>query len=157
MPPTFDPTDPAFLADPYPAYRALREHAPVFWAEPLHSWVVSRYDDVAACLRNPALAQDTGYEYVFSQLPPGAPKFETLGKVFDTWMLFRNPPEHTRIRGLVQKSFTPRIIDGLKAPMHKLVDDLLDSAASRGKMDVIADLAFPLPVTVIALMLGVPE
>src|SRR5262249_40179345 len=143
--------------DPYPTYRALREQAPVLWVDHLSTWVVSRYDDVASCLRNPTLAQDSGYEYVFDQLPAGAPSFETLRKTFDTWMLFRNPPEHTRLRGLVQKAFTPRIVDGLKAPMRKLVDDLLDRAAARGTMDVIADLAFPLPVTVIAWMLGVPE
>jgi pimeloyl-[acyl-carrier protein] synthase len=155
--PQFTPTDPGFLADPYPTYRALREQAPVLWADHLHSWVVSRYDDVASCLRNPALVQDAGYEFVFGQLPPGAPSFEALRNTFDSWMLFRNPPEHTRLRGLMQKAFTPRIVDALKAPMRTLVDDLLEGAAARGKMDVIADLAFPLPVTVIAWMLGVPQ
>ena len=70
MPPVFDPTDPSFLADPYPAYKLLREHAPVLWAEPLQSWVISRHDDVASGLRNPALLQDSGYEYAFAQLPP---------------------------------------------------------------------------------------
>src|SRR4051812_36448650 len=123
----FDPTDPAFLADPYPTYRALREHAPVLYVDELRSWVVSRHDDVAACLRNPALLQDVGYDFVFSQLPASAPKFETLRKIFDDWMLFRNPPEHVRLRGLVQKAFTPRIVETLKAPMRKLVDDLLEA------------------------------
>jgi cytochrome P450 len=155
--PHFDPTDPGFLADPYPTYRALREQAPLLWSEYLQSWIVSRYDDVASCLRNPALAQDAGYEYVFGQMPPDAPKFEALRTTFDTWMLFRNPPEHTRLRGLVQKAFTPRIVEALKPPMRRLVDELLECAAAKGKMDVIADLAFPLPVTVIAWMLGVPQ
>jgi cytochrome P450 len=72
-------------------------------------------------------------------------------------MLFRDPPEHTRLRGLVNKAFTPKVVEGLRPHMQRLVDGLLDAAASRGEMDVIAELAFPLPVTVIAVMLGVPE
>lgn len=154
--PLFDPTDPAFLADPYPTYRILRDQAPVLYVEHLRCWLVSRHDDVASCLRNPTLAQDTGYEYVFAQLPPDAPKLETLRRVFDTWMLFRNPPEHVRLRGLVQKAFTPRIVAALEAPMRELVDELLEAAAAKAKMDLIADLAFPMPVTVIALLMGVP-
>jgi cytochrome P450 len=155
-PPLFDPTHPDFLADPYPAYRLLREHAPVFWADNAQAWVVSRHADVSLGLRDPRFVQDRGNQHLFLTLPPGAPRFETLGRMFGHWMLFQNPPEHTRLRGLVQKAFTPRIVDNLKAPMEQLVDDLLDRAASTGRMDLIADLAFPLPVTVIALMLGVP-
>src|SRR5262245_18095417 len=100
--PPFDPTSPAFLADPYPFYRLLREHAPVVWCEPVQSWLISRYDDVASCLRNPSFVQDVGNESAFAQLPPDAPRFEAIRRLFDTWMLFRNPPEHTRLRGLLQ-------------------------------------------------------
>jgi cytochrome P450 len=152
----FDPLAPDFLADPYPSYRLLREQAPVLWADNAEAWVLSRHADVSGGLRDPRLLQDRGNEAVFLALPPGGPRFETLGRMFDAWMLFQNPPEHTRLRGLVQKAFTPRIVAGLMAPMERLVDDLLDRAAPAGRMDLIAELAFPLPVTVIALLLGVP-
>jgi cytochrome P450 len=152
----FDPTHPDFLADPYPVYRLLRERAPVLWADNAHAWVVSRHADVTLGLRDPRFVQDRGNEHLFLTLPDGAPRFETLRKLFGHWMLFQNPPEHTRLRGLVQKAFTPRIVANLEAPMRELVDDLLDRAAGAGGMDLIADLAFPLPVTVIALLLGVP-
>src|SRR4029077_2468361 len=99
----------------------------------------------------PRFLQAQGNKHLFLALPPGAPRFETLARLFDAWMLFHNPPEHTRLRGLVQKAFTPRIVDNLKAPMAQLVDEQLDRAAASGRMDLIADLAFPLPVTVIAL------
>jgi cytochrome P450 len=152
----FDPMHPDFLANPYPSYRLLREHAPVLWAENAQSWVVSRHADITQALRDPRFLQDQGNQALFMSLPPGTPRFETLARLFDAWMLFRNPPEHTRLRGLVQKAFSPRIVEDLKAPMRQMVDDLLDRGSVSDRMDLIADLAFPLPVNVIALMLGVP-
>ncbi len=152
----FDPTHPGYLADPYPTYRLLRERAPVFWAANADAWLISRHADVSLGLRDPRFAQDTGNEHLFGTLPPGAPRFDTLARMFRAWMLFQNPPEHTRLRGLVQKAFTPRIIDHLRPEMVRLVDELLEKALPARRMDLIGELAFPLPVTVIALLLGVP-
>src|SRR4051794_20506182 len=106
----FDPMSPAFLADPYPSYRMLRENAPVVWADNVTAWLVSRHDDISACLRDPRLVMDRGNKGAFQYLPPGAPSFPTLSRMFDDWLLFHNPPEHTRLRGLVQKAFTPRMV-----------------------------------------------
>src|SRR5437016_148119 len=124
----FDPTHSSYLADPYPTYRLLRERAPVFWAQNADAWLISRHADVSLGLRDPRFVQDTGNEHLFQTLPPGAPRFETLARMFRAWMLFQNPPEHTRLRGLVQKAFTPRIIDNLRPEMVRLVDELLEKA-----------------------------
>ena len=131
-PTTFD------QADPYPEYRRLRETTPVYFDEARSSWMVLRHKDVEAVLRDTArFSADQG-------LPPS--------------MLVSDPPAHTRLRTLVSKAFTPRTLQTLTPRIHEIVDGLLDSAAPRGEMDVIADLSYPLPITVIAELLGVePE
>lgn len=130
----FDPRTPGFRANPYPVYAILRENAPIFyWAE-WGMWFLSRYEDCQALLRDPR----------FGNFPPG------------TSMLFQNPPDHTRMRGLVQKAFTPRIIEKQREQIQTVTHALLDKAASGGRMDIVRDLAYPLPVAVIAAMLGVP-
>src|SRR5262245_8586953 len=153
----FDPSDPSFIANPYPVYQLLRRQAPWLYAPTIQAWLLSRYADVAAAFRDPRLAVDTGNATAFKTVPISDPRMAALSGMFSRQMLFRDPPEHTRLRGLVNKAFTPRVVEGLRPHMRRLVDQLLDRAAARGEMDVIADLAFPLPVTVIAVMLGVPE
>lgn len=153
----FNPTDPAFIANPYPIYQLLRHHAPVVFAAEINSWVLSRYADVAAAFRDPRLGVDAGNETAFKTVALADPRVRALAGMFGKQMLFRDPPEHTRLRGLVNKAFTPKVVEGLRPAMQKMVDELLDAAAARGAMDVIADLAFPLPVNVIAVLLGVPE
>lgn len=140
----------AFLADPYPAYQWLREEAPVYWM-PFASgyggmWLVSRYDNVVDTLREPLLSKD------FSRFAPD----EALTP-FNHAMLFRDPPDHTRLRGLVNLAFTPRHVEQLKPRIAALVDDLLAAMAGRQEVDFIADFALPLPVAVIAELLGVPR
>jgi hypothetical protein len=152
----FDPTHPTFLDDPYPMYRALRESAPVVWIEDLRLWVLSRYADVAQGLRDPRLGVNLGNAVAFKALPTMDPRVQIVMRMFEQQMLFRDPPEHTRLRGLVNKAFTPRVVEQLRPHMERLVNELLDQVEPAGKMDLIADLAFPLPVTVIAVMLGVP-
>ncbi|MFO0841316.1 MAG: cytochrome P450 [Gemmataceae bacterium] len=153
---TLNPFDPDFISDPYPYYRLLRTHAPVVWVEGLHSWVVSRYDDILRGLRDPRLVVNAGNTTAFRAAGEVAGPLAVMGEMFQRQMLFRDPPEHTRLRGLVSKAFTPKVVQQLQPAMERLVDDLLDRAARRGGMDLIADLAFPLPVTVIAMLLGVP-
>jgi pimeloyl-[acyl-carrier protein] synthase len=153
---TLNPFDPAFIADPYPYYRLLRTHAPVVWVEALHSWVVSRHDDILHGLRDPRMKVDGGNMTAFRAAGEVTGPLSVMAEMFQRQMLFRDPPEHTRLRGLVNKAFTPKVVQQLQPRMERLVDDLLDRAAERGEMDLIADLAFPLPVTVIAMLLGVP-
>lgn len=125
----------AFLADPYPYYRELRESDPVHFDETRSVWILTRYDDVVRVLRDDTL---------FSA------EHGLTGS-----MLVSNPPDHTRLRTLVSKAFTPRTVSRLTARVEELVDGLLDAVANDGGMEVIAQFAYPLPITVIAELLGV--
>jgi pimeloyl-[acyl-carrier protein] synthase len=139
----YNPFDPEVHADPYPHYRQLREQDPVHRSE-VDLWVLTRYDDIAALLRDPRL----GHEVTQGFAEGGSADWES--------MLFRDPPAHTRLRSLVSKAFTPRVLESLKTRIHNIVDDALGIARENGTMDVIGDLAFPLPATVISEMLGLP-
>src|SRR5215472_9367559 len=133
-----------FREDPYPLYRYLLAAAPVQRNDLLEAWTVARYSDVVTVLTDPRFSADrTSYS------PDG---YEVAKS-----MLVSDPPDHTRLRTLVQKAFTPRIVEQLRPRIHAIVDDLLDHALERGpEFDLIADLAYPLPVIVIAELLGVP-
>jgi cytochrome P450 len=145
---------PEFFADPYPLYRVMRESAPV-QELPIGPWLLLRYDDVNRLLRDPRtsaeLREDPAERRRIEELV-GRPLGERPRS-----MLVSDPPDHTRLRRLVQKAFTPRVIEELRPLVHRLVDECLDAVEARGNgMDVIADLAFPLPFTVISEMLGMP-
>jgi cytochrome P450 len=140
--------DPEFVADPYPTYHRLRAEAPVYQS-PLGFWVLTRYEDVVASLRDPRFVKEPIASYVAARL--GSP---TPGAGLA--MLDRDPPDHTRLRGLVNKAFTPRVVEVLRPNIQKFVDDLLDRVEGRNSMDLIEDFAYPIPVVVICEMLGVP-
>jgi cytochrome P450 len=144
----FNPMDPEFIADPYPLYHRLRTEDPVHHS-PLGFWVLTRYEDVVAALRDPRLAKEAIASFVAARF--GAP-LPAMGLS----MLDRDPPDHTRLRGLVSKAFTPRVVEGLRPRIQDIVDGLLDGVATRGSMDVIEEFAYPIPVAVICEMLGVP-
>jgi cytochrome P450 len=146
----FNPMDPAFVADPYPTYHRLRAEDPVHHS-PLGFWVLTRYPDVMTMLRDPRLTKEPIAAFVAARFgmavpPPG------LGLS----MLDRDPPDHTRLRGLVSKAFTPKALESLRPGIQQIVDDLLADAAGRGQMDLIEEFAYPIPVRVICEMLGVP-
>jgi cytochrome P450 len=145
----FNPMDPAFVEDPYPTYHVLRSQDPVH-RSPLGFWVLTRYADVIATLRDPRLIKEPIAAFVAARfgmaVPPG------LGLS----MLDRDPPDHTRLRGLVSKAFTPKALESLRPHIQEIVDGLLDQVESRGEMDLIEEFAYPLPVVVICEMLGVP-
>jgi pimeloyl-[acyl-carrier protein] synthase len=144
----FNPMDPEFLADPYPTYHRLRAEDPVHHS-PLGFWVLTRFEDVVAALRDPRLAKEAIAAFVAARF--GAP-VPSMGLS----MLDRDPPDHTRLRGLVSKAFTPRVVEGLRPRVQQIVDDLLERVESAGSMDLIAEFAYPIPVIVICEMLGVP-
>ena len=146
----FNPLLPEFHADPYPFYRRLREDDPVHQS-PLGFWVLTRYDDCVTALRDPRFGREA-----FAQLLAAVYGDGTETGALPRSMLFRDPPDHTRLRGLVSKAFTPRVIEHMRGHIQEIVDRLLDRVQPAGAMDVIADLAYPLPVTVICEMLGVP-
>jgi hypothetical protein len=139
-----------FLADPYPAYQRLRDAGPVH-RHPAGFFVLTRYDDVSAFLRDPRFGKG-GYQALFEGRFGAGPGGPSLGLS----MLFRDPPDHTRLRALVSKAFMPRVVEALRAHVQEIVDRLLGRVAEARQMDVIEDLAYPLPVTVISELLGVP-
>ena len=146
---TFNPMDPEFVADPYPTYHRLRAEDPVHHS-PLGFWVLTRYEDVVAALRDPRLEKEAIAAFVAARLGTTASPTTALS------MLDRDPPDHTRLRGLVNKAFTPRVVETLRPRIHEVVDGLLARVASAGSMDLIEDFAYPIPVVVICEMLGVP-
>jgi cytochrome P450 len=147
----FDPFLPEVIADPYPAYHRLRAADPVHRG-PFGFWLLSRYDDCVAVLRDPRFGRE-GFDALLEAVygSPGEPEHVPRS------MLFRDPPDHTRLRALVSRAFTPRVVEGLRPRIEQIVNALLDRVQDAGRMEVIADLAYPLPVTVISEMLGVPE
>jgi cytochrome P450 len=153
--PLLDFFDDRFIADPYPAYKALRERAPV-WRTPLGFWALSRHVDVGSVLKDQRFGHDFGGK--LSDLGDRAearqrPAYQSLGRS----MLTRDPPDHTRLRGLVVKAFTARRVEAMRPRIEACVDHLLDRVAGARRMDVIGDFARILPVTVICDMLGIPE
>src|SRR5215475_13590529 len=147
----FNPLLPEFRLNPYPTYHRLRTEDPVHQSMLPSTWVLSRYADVAMVLRDSRFGRANAETFWRERVGDG-PAHSILTK----WMLFRDPPDHTRLRTLVNKAFTPRAIEGLRPRIQELVDYLLDAVQQRGSMDIMADLAYPLPVLVICELLGVP-
>ena len=149
----FSPTQ-AQRDDPYPAYSFLREHAPFHRSDELDTWVCSRFDDIAAVMgdRRFTSTPDQSQGWGGVEGDQAAPMLDILGRV----LLFIDGAEHTRIRRLINKAFTPRSVERLRGRVAAIADDLLDRAASNGRLELIEDFAFPLPVIVIAELLGVP-
>jgi cytochrome P450 len=145
--------DPEVLANPYPLYHRLRTEAPVHWDAFLHAWVVTRYADVIRVLREFS-ANRTPTPEQLSAMDLSA--MNPIARVMVRQMLFLDPPDHTRLRALASAAFTPSRVERLRSHIHEIVDGLLDPVVGAGRMDVIADLAAPLPAIVTAEMFGVP-
>jgi cytochrome P450 len=145
----YNPLSPEVIENPYPYYAYLREHAPVYWIEPLQAWALSRYADVDFALRNPQI------------FPSSVFTAQTLGDLNPTpetpWILDMNPPDHTRLRKLVNKGFLPRLIRNLEPRIQEITQQLIASLKSQTESDLVTALSGPLPTTVIAEMLGVEE
>ncbi len=155
----FNPLSPEFQANPYPYYDMLRTNAPLFHWGQWNIWFLTRYEDCAVLLKDNRLGHEILNVMTREELglPPEPPEeYLAYTEMVRGWMLFRDPPTHTRLRSLVHKAFTPRMIERLRERIQMITDNLLDMAQDGSKMDLIADLAVPLPVTVIAEMLGVP-
>ena len=147
----FDPLSRGFRANPWPVYDRMRAADPVHHSA-LGVWVLTRFDDVAACIRDPRFGMGDFWKRQEAMLGPGA--MSVMGR---SSLFFKDPPDHGRLRGLVSRAFTPVAIERLRPRIEAIVDELLAGARASGALDVIRDLAFPLPVRVIAEMLGVPE
>ena len=145
--------DPEVLANPYPLYHRLRSEDPVHWDPFLHAWVVTRYADVVTVFQHFSANRTPTPEHLTTM---GLAKLTPLAQVMVRQMLFLDQPNHGRVRGLASKAFTPRRVEVLRSHIQDITERLLDAVQDQGRMDVIADLAYPLPAIVTAEMLGVP-
>ena len=145
---TFDPVSSKFAQDPYPFYQRLRERDPVHRSRLFNGWVLSKFSDVDAVLRDHSRFSND--DRSLGETAPDARGDDVHS------MLYLDPPDHTRLRSLVTKAFSARSIESLQSRIEQIVDQLLDQAESKGRFDIIEALAYPLPVIVIAEMLGVP-
>jgi cytochrome P450 len=155
----FDPHDPSFIADPYPIYAQLRARGRIHYDEAIDHWLIPWYEDVDRLLRDRRFGRT--YHHLASDAEMGRPSAAEWHEPF--WHLIRNgildmePPDHTRVRRLVSRAFTPRTVEGLRPRIQGIVDRLVDRVAGAGEIDLLSTIAEPLPVTVIAELLGVPE
>jgi hypothetical protein len=148
----------AFFADPYPTYARFRAEAPVHRSETTGAWMLFHYDDVAATLKDHRRFGSAGrFRAVIDRLPTdwGADA-ALLREHFSVGLIASDPPDHNRMRGLMNRAFTPRVVEALRPRVVEIVGGLLDAAAAKGGIDIVADLAFPLPAIVIAELFGAP-
>jgi cytochrome P450 len=155
----FDPADPAFIADPYPTLAALREATPIFFNERTRQWVITRFAGVHETLRDRRLGRVYTHRYTNAEL--GRPEPDPRWAAFDEherWSLLQlEPPDHTRIRRLIAKVFTPTASAAVRPAATALADELLDRCVEQGRFDLLADYAQPYSVAVICSLLGVPR
>jgi pimeloyl-[acyl-carrier protein] synthase len=142
------------VADPYPIYARLQRFAPLFFAPVLDSWLVTRYADIVTALTDPRFIKRP-LATSGQVLPELAPEYAHLPSL-EPPMLLTDPPDHTRMRSLVNRAFTPRVVEGLRPNIEQIANTLLDPVVAHGGADLMAAFAFPLPATVIAELLGVP-
>lgn len=160
---------PEFRSNPYPRYAGMRVNSPICKVQTsagVRIWLVTRHEDVEAVLRDPRFVKDYRNALTVEELASLEPQPEEL-RPLSEMMLSKDPPDHTRLRKLVSKAFTPRFIEGLRPRVQEIATELLDEVEERSRargepsgkrrMDLIEDYAFPLPITVISEMLGVPK
>jgi cytochrome P450 len=155
----FDPFDSRYLTDPYPLYKKLRDKDPMHRSRLFDGVIMTRYEDISAALRDPRFSADDRKLSNFNverQRTAIATMMTEEEINRPPSMLRLDPPDHTRLRSLVNRAFTPRAVEALRGRVKGIVDELLDAAAEKGHSDIIQDLAYPLPVIVIAEMLGIP-
>ena len=153
MLPELDLLAPEIVAHPHPMFARLRERDPVHWSERHRACALTRYDDVSAAFRDLRLSSDRASPLVRTD-PDKLPGRDPVISVLARWMVFRDPPDHTRMRRALRPAFAPSAIDGLRLTVGRVVDELLDGLPE--EFDFIAELATPLPAIVIAELLGIP-
>lgn len=145
------------VQDPFRLYAWLRDHDPVHWSASLSAWVVTRYEDVVEIFSRPETFASDRFRKIDERYASDRPSVRAVADVLGHWLVFRDPPDHDRLRGLLQSSFTPKQLASSRDRIQGTVDALLDRVIADGSMDFIRDLAFPLPATVIAGLMGAPE
>lgn len=155
---SFDPWSPGFVADPYPAYTELRERGRLHYFEPSRQWLVPHHSDVSALLRDRRLGRTYLHRFTHEEFgrTPTPEAHEPFHILNGNGLLDLEAPDHTRIRRLVSKAFTPRRVEALAPTVGRLAAELVGGLCAAGGGDLLAEVAEPLPVAVIAEMLGVP-
>lgn len=154
----WQPEDPATLADPYPLFNRMRAEDPCHWSPRLRAWVLTRYDDVRrVCLDKDLLSSNRLKPFFAAMPPPEAERIANIIRYLSLWMVFTDPPDHTRLRRLTAKVFSARAMQGMRPQIEDISRWLIDRIADSDEFDFIADYAGPLPCLVIMAMLGVPR
>ena len=156
----FNLFDSKFNANPYPTYHRLREEDPVHRYLVGGDWIVTRYADVKAVLKSGCVSSDDKPKTIKERnqyLQDKGKNLNTLAFTTSRFLFYMNPPDHTRLRGLVGKAFSPVVVERMRPLIQEIVDELLDKVRHKGSMDIVADLATPLSVTVISRLLGIPK
>ena len=152
-----DLLDESYIRDPYPRLKDLRSLDPVHWNEYYGGWEITRYRDVTGLLRNGQMSSAVITRAPGRRSEAGESVTDFVLNVLSTWTVFRDPPDHTRLRSLMNKAFTPRTVARIEAQIQDMAGGIIDAALEQGTVDAVQDLALPLPARVIALLLGVPE
>ncbi|MFQ5944845.1 MAG: cytochrome P450 [Candidatus Methylomirabilales bacterium] len=149
---------PEVIADPHTYYRQLREADPIHWNDRWGGWVLTRYDDVVKVLRDPVRFSSDRMAYLARELSEEQQKlYAPIFEVLSRWFVFADPPFHTRLRILLNKQFTPGYVERYRPLVRGIVNDLLDSIEPEGRMEVVRDFAYQIPMTVILDLLGAPD
>jgi len=157
--PAFDPCGPDLRVDPYPWYARYRAHDPLHRCrlpDGRRAWYLFRHRDVTRALRDPRFVREARRVYPPEAFPPIPESQRQFWQTTDLWILFRDPPTHTRLRALLGKAFTPPMVEGLRPRIAAVAEDLLRGLRDRREADLLGDFASPLPIIVIAEVLGVP-
>jgi pimeloyl-[acyl-carrier protein] synthase len=152
-------TSPEFVADPYSTLRQLREEEPIYWSPAIGGWILTRYDDIIVSFKDTATFSNENRlgQAIAYLAPEKRANYKPFADHYATKsLLHSDPPDHTRLRSLVTKEFTPSVVEQMKPRIQQVVDGLLDAAERKGQMDVVSEFASPLPIGVIAEILGVP-
>ena len=162
MPLPFNPRSPEFRANPYPTYRYLQTHQPIYYRQERKDWVLTRYADIVEVLKNPSFGRsESGLAELMAANQEPINRFLSLRqesqRLMALWLVLRNPPDHTRIRQLLVATFSPAGIKTLRSRLQARVDDLIEGVKERGKMDIIGDLAYPLTLGANCEIMGIPE
>lgn len=152
-----DPSDIAYRENPYPILARLREDDPVHWSPALKGWVVTRHADVQGVMRASAMSADRITPFYTSLPSDSKARVESLVRYLGRWLVFRDPPDHTRLRALVARAFTPKSLAEIRPNVESIVTHLVEDLEGRPEIDLVADFANLLPAYVIMDMLGVPR
>ncbi|GAC1587983.1 MAG: biotin biosynthesis cytochrome P450 [Candidatus Velthaea sp.] len=153
-----DLLDPAIIADPYPYFRRLREERPVHWNARWRGWVVALYEDVYRGLHDDRMLADTITPYFQTRLSAEQQaKYALLYDILNSWIVFLDPPKHTKLRKLLSRAFTPPAVRAMRSTVEEMVGRALDAWEGRSHVDLIDDFSYPLPADIVALLVGAPH